>query len=171
MLIQYPYNIIPIIDQLRKRDWLIANFETPDSDIYNPVDYVFNRRSYGVDYHLHLDRNIYSYICSFNTQKITAEIRDSIALLNFAWMAEIIVAPTLAVYEGINYSKEKVEKALDELELFRRIDNSDPEQTARFATGEQDTFPLFNIRLENREELRKELVKYERLEAISNTNY
>lgn len=162
--VKYSYDIQPILSAVKNSNWIVTNFQTKGDDIYNPANYLHKRKLENMQYEMRLDRNIYSYILSsFKSTQDNMHFRNAMALLNFCQMADIELNPTLAVYEGINYSPINADKAIDELELFHQINNSDPHETYRYAIGKASTFQKGQYSISDRDTLKSDLLKYDRL--------
>jgi hypothetical protein len=134
---EFPAYAQEIITRLIRKDWLVHCFDTENEyDIYNPAGYLKAAEFDGMEYTLRLDLNIYQYVLSaFRKSKKNDLHRDAIALMVFSRFSNIIVDPTLAIYEKLNYQKQCPDELIDDLVIFRRIDNSDMDDLAEFALG------------------------------------
>jgi hypothetical protein len=154
-----------IIDQLKSNDWFAhcLQVETED-DIYNPALYLYHSQIKGVGYHLIFDLNIYQYVLSAYKKIDKKQIhRDAIALMVFCKFTDILVDPTFALYEKINYQNDFSNEILEDLVLFRQLDNADMDQLAQFALGHTDLISLPSPQKIDLAQLRIELTKYHRL--------
>lgn len=165
ILYEFPNYTQEIIDRLIKKDWLIHSFDLDnENDIYNPARYLYNAEFGGLEYTIRLDLNIYQYVLSaFRKNKKNELHRDAIALMVFGKFTNVIIDPTLATYEKLNYLEQCPDEIVDELILFRKIDNSDMDGLAKFALGYTNDIHLPEIAPIVRERLKFELTKYRRL--------
>lgn len=159
-----PYYFENAIKRLKEKNWLIHNFEiTDDDDLYCPNSYLLDPN---IKYHLKLDSNIYQYIInSYKKEKFSDDFKNSIALVIFCQISNISIEPQYAIYEKIKYSKDEnlLGEVLDDLQLFRQIDNTHPDQLAKYMLGETSSYSIEEINPINREYLKQELTKYDRL--------
>ncbi|TGL55700.1 hypothetical protein EHQ58_18435 [Leptospira ognonensis] len=142
LTLNYPKNFERIIKIVREKDYLIHPYKTNISNIYNPSNYFENIRFLKITYKLILDRNIFSYIISsIKSKEPNINLRNAIALISFCQFSEILIEPSLAIYEKINYDKNHITDALEELRIFRSIDNSpNPESLIAYACGFKNNF-------------------------------
>ena len=160
----FPMDIEPILELIKNSNWLITNFKLKDEGIFNPANYLCQSTLGNKKYQLLIDLNIFSYIVdSLKSQNIRDENRISIALVIFCQLSDIVIDPQIAIYERINYSKKNVERAIEELELFRSIDNTEPEELYNFATGNSNTINRSHYTLNGKSELRIKLLEHTRL--------
>lgn len=162
---EFPGYAEEIIKILIDCDWFIHPFELQNEyDIYNPKGYLSNSEFENVEYTIFLDLNIYQYVLSaFKKQNKNQLHRDAMALMVFGKITNLVFDPTLAVYEKLNYLEQCPDELIDDLMLFRKIDNSEIEGLAKFALGLENTIPLGNICPINKENLKSELTKHKRL--------
>ncbi|CCN69628.1 hypothetical protein [Vibrio nigripulchritudo] len=165
VLYSFPAYTQHIVDKVMKTGWFIHSFCLDDErEIYNPSGYLFNKEFNGVDYTIHLDLNIYQYVLSaFKKENKINLHRDAISLMVFGKLTNVTFDPTLAVYEKLNYLEQCPDEIIDDLILFRRIDNSNMESLAKFALGRTDDIVLPELPPINKEELKYNLTKYKRL--------
>jgi hypothetical protein len=163
---KFPSYTKEIVRRVIANDWLVHSFgQENDDDVYNPAGYLYSAEDEQRTYVVHLDLNIYQYVLSaFKKGKKNRLHRDAIALLVFGKFTNISFDPTLAVYEKLNYrSGETVGAVVDELILFRKIDNADMESCAKFALGYTDEIEIPEIDRIDRSELEHGLTEHERL--------
>lgn len=165
VIYQFPAYAQEIIDKIIKSDWLIHSLNIDNkNDIYNPAAYLYNEEFNGFDYTIHLDLNIYQYVISaFKKHKKNDLHRDAIALMVFGKFTNVLFDTTIAIYEKLNYLKQCPDEHVDDLYLFRCIDNSDMEGLAKFALGYTDNVQLKYIPPIEKETLKLNLTKYNRL--------
>jgi hypothetical protein len=165
VLYQFPAYVEEIVNRLYNRDWFIHPFDLQAvCEIYNPAGYLYSSEFKGIEYTIFLDLNIYQYVLSAYKKKNKNELhRDAVALMVFGKVTNAHFDPTLAVYEKLNYEEQCSEELLDDLVLFRRIDNSEIDGLAKFALGLDDHVPLGATQLVDKGELKFELTKYRRL--------
>ena len=150
---------------LSAQDWIIHNFPLGSEDeLYNPANYLHNIELGGFEYQAVVDLNVFQFIVNIAKKpRPNVAYRAAAAFLAFCQISKIIVDPTYAVYERINYDESRLEEALDDLELFRNLDNSDPQKLGAFALGQCASVNVDNGIKINREMLRVELMQYKRL--------
>ena len=159
--VMFPPYIFEVIDSFKKRNWLIHNYDLEvREEIYNPANYIINVEDEGVTYNLLLDLNIYQFLINSVKKEQPKEIyRDAVALLAFCQFSDIEIDPRYAVYEKMNYDQSNLDEALQELELFKQIDNADNEILARYALGCSDSIELNTLQKINREQTKQKLLK------------
>lgn len=165
ILYEFPAYAQEIITRLVRRDWIIHCFDLDNEyDIYNPAAYLKAAEFDGVAYTVRLDLNIYQYVLSAFRKNGKSDLhRDAIAFMVFSRFSNIVVDPTLAVYEKLNYLQQCPDEVIDDLNLFRRIDNSDMDGLAEFALGYSDAIELPDLAPVDVEALKLELTKHKRL--------
>ena len=165
VLYQFPCYTQKIINSLIDRDWFIHSFDLQNvHDIYNPAGYLYHSEFEDIEYSIFLDLNIYQYVLSSIKKQNKNQLhRDAVALIVFARLANMNFDPTLAVYEKLNYLEECPDDLIDDLELFRRIDDSELEGLAKFALGLENSFPVVDIAPIDKENLKSELTRFRRL--------
>ena len=160
----FPSYTAEIINTLNRLDWFVHAFDT--DDVYNPAGYVHSQNIHGTEFQFHTDLNVYQYIISaYKKQNKSQFHRDAIAVVVFAKITNIQFEPNLSIYEKINYSEQCSDTILDDLHLFKRIDNADLDELALFALGFRDDFNIPDLKFKGREVIRSNLVKYERLKG------
>ncbi|BBG88175.1 MULTISPECIES: hypothetical protein [Aeromonas] len=162
---QLPFYAGNIIDKMIENDWFVHSFTLGNvRDIYNPSAYLYNLEFNNVEYTIHLDLNIYQYVLNaVKKDKKQPLHRNAIALMVFAKFTNIILDPTIAIYEKLNYRNQCPDELIDDLILFRQIDNADMDVLAQFALGNTDTIELPEPRSLERSHLKYRLVEYQRL--------
>ncbi len=156
-----PHYYVDIIVSLSKRNWLIHSYdlEAPE-DIYNPANYIINKEDEGVTYRFFLDLNIYQFLINSVKKEQPKEIyRDAVALVAFSQISDIEVDPRYAVYEKMNFDHSNLDEALQELELFKQIDNTENESLAKYALGYSDNIELNTLQKIDREQTKQKLLK------------
>ncbi|NRB38340.1 MAG: hypothetical protein HRU20_07705 [Pseudomonadales bacterium] len=161
----FPIYAQRIIDKLVERNWLIHSLRLDNkNDIYNPAGFLYNAEYNNLEYTIHLDLNIYQYVLSAYKKRNKKDLhRDAIALIVFAKFTNIIFDPTIAIYEKLNYLDECPDEIIDDLSLFRKIDNSNMDALADFALGYSNQIPLAEISPIERDKLKCNLIQYRRL--------
>ena len=137
MVYHFPFYAERVIHQLSEEDWFIHSFPLSDEkNIYNPACYLYNADLHGSEYTIHLDLNIYQYVLNaFKKGKKSPLHRNAIALIVFGKFTNIKFDTTIAVYEKLNYQNRCSDELIDDLILFRQIDNADMDLLAEFALG------------------------------------
>ncbi len=162
LILQLPNQFEKIIEQVRRQDWLICNFDAGEDDLYNPAGYVYNSDFNGIRYKIILDRNIFRFIfTSTNSRTPTEKQRAAIALICFCQAADINFEPNLAVYERLLPQKKYVSEAVDELFLFYRVDNASSDSLMSYSLSESDVIELYPESRGNAEDLQKRLTQYQ----------
>jgi len=157
-----PNEVEEVINKLKEVNWLITNFDADITELYNPANYLHNVHTHSTSYILVPDRNIFSYILSSTTKNPSNDnYRNAIGLIIFAMFCEIQIEPGIAIYELLNCSFDNIEIALNELELFRTIDNYDNDKIYQYFKGNIDILPIERIPLKEREKIRNGLTKYQ----------
>lgn len=134
-----PKNFDKIIQIVAGKDYLLNPFNTTPEDIYNPAGYILNNRK-NITYKLIIDNNILSHLLSAaRSSKPNPNYRNAIALLSFCQYSEILIEPSLAIYEKINYDQNRIDDAINELKLFYKIDdNPYTDSLISYAIGDQN---------------------------------
>lgn len=129
-----------IIDTVSHKKWLVHNFNiTNEIDLYNPAEYLYNSAFESIKYNVVLDLNVYQFLLKiFKKSSPKPEYRNAAALLVFCQIANVEIDPTCSVYERVNYKKENLLEAVQELELFHQLNNSEMEHLAEYALGFSD---------------------------------
>ena len=153
-----------VMQNIYKRDWLITFFQTDKVCTYDPFLYLKSKYLYGTQYKMVIDRNIFQYVINSTRRAIsTKDYRDAIGLLIFANIAEIEIEPNLAIYEKINYYHKNVDEAINELQDFYNIDNTNIEVLLNYVLEKTDKVNITYNKNIDKILLSKQLCKYERL--------
>ncbi|QTN42148.1 hypothetical protein [Marinobacter salsuginis] len=153
-----------IVEVIRSADWLVHNFGGKDVDIYNATDYQHNLQSEGVKYQVILDMNCLQYLLNLTKRAKSNELsRIAAAYLTFFRIADVQLDPTYAIYEKINYSGERADEAISNLEQFRGIDDHLLDELAAYALGFEQNLSVDPIVVPDRDDLRTKLLQYKRL--------
>ncbi|TMO68516.1 hypothetical protein [Pseudoalteromonas aurantia] len=161
----FPHYAERVITLLLEEKWLIHSFPLSDeSEIFNPSSYLYNAEFKGVEYTIHLDLNIYQYILNaFKKDKKNPLHRSAIALVVFAKFTNVKFDPSIAIYEKLNYKKQCPDELIDDLILFRQIDNAEMDHLAEFVLGSSDIFKLPKPAHLERLKLKMKLTEFRRL--------
>lgn len=158
--VTFPPYMSSVIDTLIERNWFITYYDAEINDIYNPANYLYNIRVEHLEYKLVPDRNILTYILqSIHKDKCTDHTRDSIGLILFCQFCEINIEPNLAVHEYINFDTTNIDKAVDEIEIFRAIDNYSEQAMLDYYIGTTNLLPIHYVSNINKTELKESLAK------------
>lgn len=162
---EFPGYAEQVIDLLLEENWLVHSFPLSDeADIFNPSAYLYSAEASGIEYTIHLDLNIYQYILSaFKKKKKKSLHRSAIALVVFAKFTNIKFDPTIAIYEKLNYRNQCPDELIDDLTLFRQIDNAEMDHLAEFALGFTDSIKLPGPACIDRSQLKAKLTEFRRL--------
>jgi hypothetical protein len=162
---QFPAYTLEIVEKLTRADWIIHSYDFENkADCYNPAGFLYNSEFNGIEYVIHLDLNVYQYVLSaFKKNKKKDLHRDAVALMVFGKFTNVVFDPTLAVYEKLNYLEQCPDEIINDLILFREIDNSDIDGLARFALGYTDEIHLSEAVTIDNKEMKLELTRYKRL--------
>ncbi len=153
-----------IVQVIRSANWLVHNFNSENVDIYNAVDYQHNLQVKGIKYQVILDMNYLQYLLNMVKRPESNEFsRIAAAYLTFFRISDIQLDPTCAIYEKINYSGDRSEEAISNLEQFRGIDNHSLDELAAYALGYVQQLRIEPIKSEDREKLREALLQYRHL--------
>lgn len=161
---EFPVETSMIIEKILPRDWIVHNFLLNDNQsFYSPGDIAYNCHVNDIEYTVYLDTNIYQFIINSFKKEANQTSRDAVALLVFCQLCDIKIEPTYAVYEKINYKKERVSEVIQDLNMFYKIDNSDTRALIAYAIGKADEYPLgfhpdIDVNI-----MKKELTRYEKL--------
>lgn len=167
---EFPDYAEPIINRLKELNWISHLFFLEDDDCqYNPAMYLANGIRYEAEYSIIFDVNIYQYILNAYKKPTKSQVhRDGIALLVFCQFTNIQLNPTYAIYEKVDYKPTLSEELLDDLYLFRQIDNGKMDQLARFALCEIDEFDLGVTAELERDKIEYQLTLHRRLKQWDN---
>ncbi len=166
IICQLPAYIKPIIDRLSAKNWLTHSFPLGEvNQTYDITSYIFNHEIEKITYTIVLDVNIYQFIINISKkEKCNETQRDAAALLVFCQAASIELNPKWAVYEKLNYDNTKnIQEVIEDLEIFNSLNNSDPEELAKFSCGIINEVNLCEQYPINKDALKKELLTNESL--------
>lgn len=153
-----------IVKKIRSADWLIHNFGGDDVDVYNAADYQHNLKTEGIKYKVILDMNCLQYLLNLVKRSQSDEFsRIAVAYLVFFQISDLELDPTYAIYEKINYSDDRAEEAILNLEQFRGINNHSLHDLAAYALGYEQKLHIQPVVTQDRATLRNELLQYRRL--------
>lgn len=165
VLLAMPAYYIEVARRLHAADWMVHNFRDADaSQLYNPANYLYNAEFENVKYVASLDLNIMQYIvnCVKKTDQ-KSHYRDACALLLFCRFANILIEPSLALYERINHGSGDVEEALDNLAILQALDNTDPDRLAEYMLGNPQALKEVDLPDIDRSGIRDGLTRFKRL--------
>lgn len=165
VLYQLPEYVLPVINTLYERNWLVHNFKLDrDGDLYDPTAYLYNTEFNELSYELVVDLNIYQFLLNIVKKlKPDNNFRDAASLLVFCQISNIEIDPTFSVYEKFNYEAKNLDEALSDLDLFHNINNAETEQLAKFALGFSDSISVPMVHKIDYRETKENLMKYKRL--------
>ncbi len=166
-LYTYPEYFKEIVAILAKKSWLVHNFlDVNDSDLYNFLNYVYNKDTNGVTYTICLDVNVYQFILnSVKKEASKPEYQAAIALVAFCQLSKIELDPSIAAYEKLNYSNddELLNEITSDLELFKKIDNTNYDQLVRYVLSDISQIQPTNDHHIDHSEIQMRLTKYRKL--------
>tara|TARA_Y100001963_G_C6723894_1_gene420461 strand:- start:133 stop:1164 length:1032 start_codon:yes stop_codon:yes gene_type:complete len=152
-----------IVEVIRSANWLVHNFGK-DVDSYNAVDYQHNRQFEGITYQVILDMNCLQYLLNLVKREKSSQVsRTAAAYLTFFQIADVQLDPTYAIYEKINYSDDRADEAISNLEQFRGINNHSLNELASYALGYEEQLRISPLAVDDREQLVNRLLQYRRL--------
>lgn len=145
-LIQMPFSHSDInkIEQIiRKKDIIRFVYSDHSFDQYSIRAYLEKEYVHNSKFGAIFDRNIFSNIIEVarngGNKKITATQKAACALLAFFQISEVAIEPNMAFYEYTDSGH--YEKSLDQLSLFRAIDNLNPQMLIDIALGRRNIVP------------------------------
>jgi len=163
ILFYLPIKFEKIVNILKSKDWIIHNFNLDHDNIYIPDGFLYNTNIENIQYTLYLDTNIYQFLLNSYKKIPNENNRCAISLLVFCQVCSIQIEPMYAVYEKIDYRKERALDVIHDLNLFHKINNSPTDSLIDYALSERDTYDLgFHDDIDS-PTLEKELTKYSRL--------
>lgn len=158
---QCPIEFIKIQEILIRKNWIVSAFDVDEKDLYNPANYVCNEKVEGTDYKLILDRNLFSFIISAARKPRPKQIyRDAIALIVFSQIANIMIEPNMAVYEKINLDRNNADEAVDELNIFYGIDNTNSDTLMDYAIGVSNAISPLPMKDFVSNDIKNQLIKH-----------
>ncbi len=133
-------------------------------DSSNAASYQHNLQSEGIKYQVILHMNCLQYLLNLTKRAKSTEVsRIAAGYLTFFRIADLQLNPTYAIYEKINYSGERANEAISNLEQFRGIDDHSLDELAAYALGFEQTLSIDPIVSPDRDDLRSKLLQYRRL--------
>lgn len=160
MFMTMPPHMPDIIKAMIEKNWFVTIYDAGIDDIYEPSHYLYNKEVHGCTYKLVLDRNIFSYIIgSTNPNRYSENTQKAIGLILFCQFCEILIEPSLAIHEYINFMESNIDKALDEIETFRMIDNYADDPILLYFQGHIKVLPPGLTKKLNRKALKKSFIK------------
>lgn len=129
-----------IISNLKKRDWIVSNF-SGNPDLYNPILFIKERALHKKKFIFLLDKNILDYVLSSKRNLNSSEVRDAIGFMAFCQLADIELDISLAIHELI-HDELGMERALNDIEKFFQIDDSNRIGLEKYATKKTDKFTI-----------------------------
>jgi len=165
ILLALPDYYIEVARRLHAVDWMVHNFRAADATgLYNPANYIYNIEFEDAKYVASIDLNILQYIVNcVKKPNQNPSYQDACALLLFCRFANILIEPSLALYERINHGRGDVEEALDDLAILRALDNSDPDRLAQYMLGNPLALGTVDLPALDRVGIRDGLTRFERL--------
>lgn len=151
--------------RLHAVDWMVHNFRDADAtSLYNPANYLYNIEFENAKYVASIDLNILQYIVNcVKKANQNSSYQDACALLLFCRFGNILIEPSLALYERINHGRGDVEEALDDLAILRALDNSDPDRLAQYMLGNPLALEAVDLPVLDRAGIRDGLTRFKRL--------
>jgi hypothetical protein len=151
-----PDDLQKIEQILRERDNIITPYPSNIFDPYSLSDYLSQTKIHGNTFNALFDRNIYSYIIQAvknNGLKTTELQRAACALLAFFQLSNTLIEPGIATYEYIDSGH--YQQAVDELSLFRAIDNLDSQILVDIALERTNLISIKKIQQHEKESVEK----------------
>lgn len=117
---------------LERDDLFTTSFEDRGPAKYKAVTYLSEQAAFGTRTNFLLDRNILSSLVALGSgAEVKSRHQSAAAVLAFAQCIDALVEPTMALYELGDVAVS--ESPQDELHVFRRMDNSNPQLFADVA--------------------------------------
>lgn len=146
---------------LRDRDIIRSVYPKDLFDQYSLGDYLEQIHVHESKFTALLDRNIFSDIIALakktDKKSTTKTQKDACALLAFLQLSDSLIEPGMAIYEYIDSGY--YEQAINELSLFRAVDNIHPQIFIDLALGRINSLPsnsLHSLRVDSIQELKGE---------------
>jgi hypothetical protein len=131
---------------LREREVFAPSFIPQDDDVYDPLMYRRQSLHHQTNAILLADRNVITrWLALVTGAKALSEHRIPAAILAFAQSSNMLVEPSLALYEAA--ATTGTDAANDELRLFRIADNINTHHWANLALERTQRLPLSEIAL------------------------
>jgi hypothetical protein len=165
LLLALPDYYIEVARRLHAADWMVHNFRDADApSLYNPANYLYNNEFEDTKFVANIDLNVLQYIVNcVKKPNQNPSYQDACALLLFCRYANILIEPSLALYERINHGRGNVEEALDDLTILRALDNLDPDRLAQYMLGNPLALEAVDLPVLDRAGIRDGLTRFERL--------
>lgn len=162
ILPEYTESIIKMVEEA---DWIIDLFEQENIEYkFNPAYYNGIKILHGIEFHAFIDLNLLQFLSGAVKKTVASSFsRVAIAHVVFCQLAEILIDPTIAVYEKVNYSDEKLADSINDLELFYQIDSGANDDMASYAMGGSESFRIDTSKKVDKELLREKIMEYQRL--------
>jgi hypothetical protein len=161
IFVQTPAYMYPIINNIRRRDWITRAFDIGDGDAYDIAEYIYNKQFENITYIAIIDSNIFQFIINSIKKDNPDDIhRDAIAFVAFCQEAHIEIDPTYACYEKAFRSKNGANEAADYLSDFHAINNTSTEELATFALGYNNKIEVNRAIQTNISEVIDKLTRY-----------
>jgi hypothetical protein len=154
-----------VAQRLSACDWLLHNFFDDDQNkIYNPAGYLYRQYLEGTEYRACIDLNILQYAVNcVRKEAPNKHYQNACSMLIFCRSANIEIEPALALYERINHGAGDIEEVLDDLAIFRALDNSDPSALAEYMRGDRNSLRHIETPEIDRLSIRNGLTQHRRL--------
>ena len=161
-LFWFPGFVKNIISLFSNENWLVHNLNLDnESSLYSPEVYLSNKKIYNRKYTLIIDTNIYDFLLK-NVKRQSPNLlhRKALALLIFCQLSEIEIDPFFSVLERLK--DDNVDDVLQDLYLFQKLNNSDANILAKYATGSSVTLELNNEVYFSYATTREKLIHYKK---------
>jgi hypothetical protein len=166
VLFQGPVYLSGVMDVIGSGEWLVHNFNVKKhSEALNPAAYLFNSQFDKSSYIAFIDLNVFQFLVNAVKKDFPKDLyRTAVAYLTFLQIAEIEVDPTYAMYEKVNHDPKRAREAVEDLDLFYKLNNMPTDQLANYAIGESSQLLLENsLGFNEVGHIEAELTKYQRL--------
>lgn len=146
IIYSFPSYVEDIMNVIGDGDWLVHNFDVEEHlEMLNPAAYVYNANIENISYTACIDLNIFQFIVNAVKKDSPNDLyRKAIAYLAFFQIAGIKLDPTYAIYEKVNHKPLRVREGVEDLVLFRRLDNTPTIQLAEYAAKKTDSLIIEN---------------------------
>lgn len=164
LAIEVPQYIEPIIEMLRKEDWITHVFNIQDQDIYNIAGYIYNNKFENIEYAATIDLNLLQFMISaVKREKKNDKQRAAIGFIVFCQIACIDIDPTHACYEKSFRSDGGAEEVAEYLSIFNCLNNTNNEELALFSLGYSDSININNNIITDKKDAISKLTAYRHL--------
>jgi len=144
--LEIPFNPSDInkIEQLtRRRDVIRSVYSNDLFDQYSLASYFKEIHIHKSQFCAMFDRNIFTAIIEVakksGEKSLTLTQKTACALLAFFQISDVKIEPNMAIYEYIDSGH--YEEAINQLSLFRAVDNLDPQALIDLALGRKNKIP------------------------------